>query len=462
MSGRPLLLLLAIYAGLMCLHLGDRPVTRAQEARVLETARQMIDATPRERLLPSLNGEPRLRKPPLTYWYTLASYELFGTVNTFVGRLPTLLLGLATIVVTWKLARDLGGDRVAFFGAAILASGTLFIRFVQSAETDTPAMLGVVVAQWVILRGDRGRLAWFWLAALGIALAGLSKGGPAAFPVAFVGLLAIAQRSWRPIRRFVISGAPLLAIALIAPWFVLVHNAAGGEQVGQEVSVLVRGSNHFGLFYEYLPPLIVGLLPWTPIFAIAAWFAWKGRRELGDVRRTAIAMYFSVGLPLACVFNVQPHYLLPLLPAAAIFVADWIVRTIDAEPTRERLLRGLAIAAVISMPPIVDLGTRLTTNDLGPAVARARSDLHAALGDEPDAFAQLGTDNDVSLSFYLRSKLPLVKDDKLPAFLASHERPVVVIEREAKQPATRPASDDLRLVSSQTVGKTAIDFYVRR
>ena len=41
------------------------PVQRTQEARVLETAREMMYAPWRGWLIPKLNGQPRLEKPPL-------------------------------------------------------------------------------------------------------------------------------------------------------------------------------------------------------------------------------------------------------------------------------------------------------------------------------------------------------------------------------------------------------------
>ncbi|HWP40469.1 MAG TPA: hypothetical protein VNL70_06040, partial [Tepidisphaeraceae bacterium] len=42
--------------------LGQAPLTRTQEARVLETARQMLGTGPRGWLLPQLNEQPRLKK----------------------------------------------------------------------------------------------------------------------------------------------------------------------------------------------------------------------------------------------------------------------------------------------------------------------------------------------------------------------------------------------------------------
>src|SRR5690348_9181506 len=72
---------------LLTLFLGNPPVTRTQEARVLETARQMLGRDAHEWLVPKLNGSLRLQKPPLNYWMSGASFRI-GGVDEFWGRLP--------------------------------------------------------------------------------------------------------------------------------------------------------------------------------------------------------------------------------------------------------------------------------------------------------------------------------------------------------------------------------------
>ena len=48
----------------------DRAVDKIQEARIAETAREMV--VDGDWLVPHYNGEVRLQKPPLTYWLTTA------------------------------------------------------------------------------------------------------------------------------------------------------------------------------------------------------------------------------------------------------------------------------------------------------------------------------------------------------------------------------------------------------
>src|SRR4051812_5149855 len=243
-------LLLAGWAGslvVLLTFIGRPPVQRTQEARVLETAREMLGQPWRAWLIPQLNGDLRLRKPPLTYWLAAAAYHV-GGVNETAGRLPTAVIGWLTLAVTFLAAERLFGARVAFFAAATLLGSYLFFRHNRLAETDAPATLFVTLAVYAILRaadqgerltpspdipgggggeGDcrlpssdcrldehphpsplpayregepemgavRPSAVWLHVAAAAAGMALLSKGGPGLFPLLFLfGFAAVARR----------------------------------------------------------------------------------------------------------------------------------------------------------------------------------------------------------------------------------------------------------------------------
>jgi len=54
----------------LCAGLGVAPVSRTQEARVLETAREMLGSDFHNWMVPRVNGHIRLQKPPIAYWLT--------------------------------------------------------------------------------------------------------------------------------------------------------------------------------------------------------------------------------------------------------------------------------------------------------------------------------------------------------------------------------------------------------
>jgi 4-amino-4-deoxy-L-arabinose transferase-like glycosyltransferase len=510
---------------MMFILLGDRDVSRAQEARVLETARQMLDADWHGWLIPHLNGEPRLRKPPLCYWYTAVSYKLFG-VNEIAGRLPTMLIGWLTVGVTFLLGRDIAGNLVpnardlqrGFFSAAALASSFFFIRFTRSAETDPPTMLGTALALWAILRSLHGSKHWLHLAALGIAFSAMTKGPPAIYPLVFLITLCVAKRTVEPLKRFVTSGAIGTALVLSGAWWVYVLTNPAGAQVSQELKVIATGASHFGLFYEYVPVLLVALLPWTPFYLagfLLGIFEWRK----DETFRTIVYAIMCVFVPLAVTPQVQPHYLVPMLPCCATLVGWILVRTISAEldarwtKIMAWIFRGTLIACLVAGPLVLAVGyvikKRIGLTDLlamGTLSAasflilsifrRRRAELQIAAWASFMLIAMpivagwwaptlrgyaarelaakvsylyrgrpmltYGADSNIALSFNLRQTIPRTSDlDTVRKFVEANPDAVILIERDREAKVDPPLPYLLEEAMSDRNGNDVMEFYTR-
>jgi 4-amino-4-deoxy-L-arabinose transferase-like glycosyltransferase len=312
------MLLLWIGAGLaLGFGVGRPPVQRTQEARVLETARQMRGAPWRGWLVPRINGNLRLQKPPLAYWMAAISYDIAG-VSTTSGRIPTVICGWLTLGMTFIAARRVLNVRAAFFAAACLLSSYLFFRHDRLAETDAPAALFVTTAMYAWWRaldevsgspgpafipssgtpgeGEGGGFPqalasfanrplpnpppeyrrrekdwratahpgfWFNIGAVATALAVMFKGGPGAFPPIFLlGMIAI-RRQWAALHTFLRCGALLVLVALAAPWFLYAKFETKSSQISGEVDTLFSGQDHFAPFYHYGPELLKAAAPWS-------------------------------------------------------------------------------------------------------------------------------------------------------------------------------------------------------
>src|SRR4051794_3365839 len=317
---RARLLLLASWAGslvVLLAFIGRPPVQRTQEARVLETAREMLGQPWRGWLIPQLNGDLRLRKPPLTYWLAAAAYKV-GGVNERAGRVPTAIVGWLTLATTFLAAERLFGTRAGFFAAATLLGSYLFFRHDRLAETDAPATLFVTLAVYAILRaagegegGDCGfrisdcgleeRTAfnpqsairnpqsedphpsplpayrarepndvparpsalWLHIAAAASGLAFLSKGGPGIFPVLFLVGYVVVTRRWDVARRFITSGAVFTLICIGASWYAYAAYVVGPKQFVDEMRALSSGEDHGAPFYLYFPQILIATAPWS-------------------------------------------------------------------------------------------------------------------------------------------------------------------------------------------------------
>src|SRR5688572_21569200 len=253
--------------------LGFAPVTRTQEARVQETARELLGADGQQWLIPKVNGRVRMQKPPLAYWLTAVSFTVLG-VGEGAGRVPAAIAGWLTVGLTAATARWLFNRRVAFFAGAALLGSYLFFRNSRLAETDVLAMLFVTAGAYAMWRAYHalspgpGRPAlWFHGAALAMALALLAKGPPAAYPVIFLVALAGFERRWRAVWRFVTSGAPLTLVLVAAPWFAYVAMDPTVRQLTGDLRNSAAGGGHSSLFVSYFPQLVVATAPWSGLAA---------------------------------------------------------------------------------------------------------------------------------------------------------------------------------------------------
>jgi 4-amino-4-deoxy-L-arabinose transferase-like glycosyltransferase len=332
-SSAKLRMLVAWLATLVLLlaFLGTPPVQRTQEARVLVTAREMLQLGGDRWIIPQMNGRLRLEKPPLAYWLTAGAFAL-GGVNEWAGRVPTALCGWLAIFVVYLVASRWFDRRAAFFAAASLLGGMMFFRHVRLAETDAWVMLFDTCAIGAIWRGAeaggaRGAWRWFLASGLFVALAALAKGVPALYVLLFLVAAAIEWRDWRLLLRWIKSGAPIVAIVLGLGWFAYIAHAVGMQTFLAELKAL-RGEDHAASNLDYPPQLLRGLLPWTG-FAIAAIVAatmsWRSDRRA----RVLLMWCGCILLPLLVAPQKQHHYLMPIYPPLAL-LTGWLV----AEATR--------------------------------------------------------------------------------------------------------------------------------
>lgn len=300
--------------------LGRLTLERQQELRVALVARDMAEGG--SWLIPQFQRQPRLRKPPLSYWLTALPCSLLGrTDSPSLMRLPSAVAGIGLLLVILSLGSRLLGRRTGLAAAGIAALSFGFIRHARLAETDITLSLciaGSVAAGVVALR--RGSLGWWALSGAAAGLGFLTK-GPAALiiPPLVLGLFALSSRPAQ--RRFKGWSLPLatLAFALIAlPWYVFVwSHPEARAAVAAEAAALVGPTKHPGPLYYYLYTLPKMLLPWSLLLPWALIAAWKARHHAGV--RLGLIWLGVVFVLLTLLPSKQDHYaLLALAPVALL------------------------------------------------------------------------------------------------------------------------------------------------
>lgn len=305
---------------------GSTSCSRTQEARVLESAREMATGTS-SWLLPRCNDVMRLKKPPLTYWMSAAAFKV-GGISEWAGRVPTVLVTWLCLGACLHIAASLFGARAGLVTLLVMLATYASFRYGRLAETDAPAALGVILGTWAFWRAVESaevpqRRLWYWLAGVGMAMALMSKGPPAAFPAIFLILWCIANRTFRPLWDFVRTGGIAVFAALGLSWYAYVIGTKGFDVFIHELRVLQEGDDHPGPFYFYTYSLMQITAPWGALVVAAVVEAIRQCRR--DRRMMGLVLWFASSfVPLSLTGNKQLHYAMSIVPVVMI-LCGWLV-----------------------------------------------------------------------------------------------------------------------------------------
>ena len=268
--------------------------------------------------LPFLDGEPRLKKPPLLYWLGRASFEIFGP-SLLAARAITVAFALLLLGATAWLGRHLTGRwQTGLLAAAVLLGMSGMASESRRLMLDVPvAALSLAALCCYLSWLDRPRAAALLGAALCLCAALMTK-GPVAFIACGGGLLALwatrgesrSALKQRPGAHFLMLG---LALALPAFWF-LHLNSLYSEQLARVAQDELE-SRQIGLSFAALAGIVTLSLPWS---FVALQGLWSLRRE-PRVRFVALWLLATL-LPFLFVRSFE-RYLIGSLPAMALLAA---------------------------------------------------------------------------------------------------------------------------------------------
>jgi 4-amino-4-deoxy-L-arabinose transferase-like glycosyltransferase len=275
-----------------------------------------------ELITPKLWGSPWFEKPPLLYWMTAAG-TASGLGPDLCGRLPVALLSLAFLVLSFVVLKREFGFRVAISAVALLASSAGWLAFSSLCLTDLPLACFFSLSVFLILpllreQSELIRINQRFIlmgACLGLAM--LAKG---LVPVALaLPLLWFLRRFWRKWWIAIIA-----ALIIAAPWYVAVYLQNGYPFiedffVKHHLERLYSASiQHVQPWYYYLPVLLAGIFPWTPLLGVLFL-----KNSVWDARRRCLAAVVLWGLALfSSSLNKLPGYLLPLFPCLFALIAS--------------------------------------------------------------------------------------------------------------------------------------------
>jgi 4-amino-4-deoxy-L-arabinose transferase-like glycosyltransferase len=324
-----------------------------------------------------------------------ASARLFGAeTSIWAYRLPSVLGGLAAVLLTFYFGQGLCGRPAALLAAALLASAFMLVSEAHQAKTDAVMLAAVVAAQGVLSRfylagkgiakrPGQGLILVFWLAqGLGILIK-----GPIVPLISLLTLAAlwIADRRIGWIRGIRLLAGLVIVAAMVGPWVAAISTATGGQFIGQAVKsdllpkLLGAQESHGAPPGYYLLLMIATLWP-ASLFALPGFVRAVKARHAAALR-FCLAWIVPAWILFEVVPTKLPHYVLPTYPALALLAGvavaaeDGILKSRWAKAYYAIwALVGLALAGLFVYAPL-RLGDGPTWISAPAAIAAALSGL---------------------------------------------------------------------------------------
>ena len=369
------LLVLAILAGMLLFPWLQFRLFEPDEGRYAQIPFEMLSRG--AWIVPTLQGEPYLDKPPLFYWAVMLSYMVFG-VHDWAARIVPALAMLGSVLVTYALGRRFVGQRAAFWGALALLLAPGFIGTGRLLVLDGLLTLWVtlsIFAVYLAVQASCLHYGW-WLLAAGACGLGVLTKGPVAILLLVPPLVAhrflAGARAAIPWRAWALFAGVVLALTL--PWYAAVSVCLpefGGYFFWKHnVLRFLQPFDHERPVWFYVPLLLIGIFPATLL--LPPFVRWLFASGAAAARQRCAPLGFLLLAGGWCVFffsmagSKLPTYVLPALPPLCLALGVFLART---PWHRSRWVRGGVIATALLMA----VGHAW----IGPALAWQRSPTNA-------------------------------------------------------------------------------------
>jgi 4-amino-4-deoxy-L-arabinose transferase-like glycosyltransferase len=364
-----LFILLAVGGVLYFYNLGGWDLWNPDEPRYAQIAREMLQGE--GWIIPHLNSEVYLDKPPLFFWLMAATGTVIGGMTEFAARFPAALFALLTLLLLFFLGKRLFNEKGGFFAALILATNVEFLWLARRACLDTTLTFFTTAAITCLYIGfyqRQGRWFLYLVAYLAMALGVLTKLQIGVIvPVLVVGGYFLVRRELGFFKDPTHIPGIALFVAVIGGWLALAYLSGGPEYVWgllyqKTASTFLETASHDRPLYYYLMNFPGDFIPWIIFLpsALIYGLSAKGRNK----EFIFVLFWFAIIFVFFTVAKAKRElYLLPLYPAAALMVGNLLVeRPLGAEGAQKSvtviplmvLIIILALTA-ISLPIVTAL-----------------------------------------------------------------------------------------------------------
>lgn len=333
------------------------------ESRNLVTAREMVNTG--NYLIPTMNGELRLEKPPLPTWIAAGIEHAFPH-NLAAQRAAAGIAATLMVFFLFLLVRTITGETfLAFMAAVVLATCYNPVMMGRNATWDIYChafMLGAIYFIWGAFKSEGKQWSKFLLAGLFMGLSFLSKG-----PVSFyalllpflIGFIIVEKPSLKgKVAPFIVMIVLTLIVSFWWPAYIAAFHPETGSAVAAKESGAWISHNVRPLWYYWQFPAEAGIwaLFWvTSLF----YYFYSFRKKIAEPRnifRLSVIWTLAALILLSLIPEKKPRYLLPMLIPGAINIAYYLGYSMRNAMSKgeKTLLRinGTLIAVVSLLMPV--------------------------------------------------------------------------------------------------------------
>lgn len=334
------------------------------ESRNLVTAREMVEYD--NWLVPTMNGELRMEKPPLPTWVA-GAIERVSPDNILLQRMAAGLV--ASLLIFFMYFLGTGMTKKPLYGlisALVLCTSFNIILMGRTATWDIYChsfMLGAIYFFYRAFKSEGAHWRDFLWSGVFMGLSFLGKG-----PVSFYALLLPFLLCYFPIYRPSAKGKiiPLLVMILICliislwwPVYLYVYHKDMAVLVAAKESTAWLERNVRPWYYYWKFFLESGI--WS-LFLVTSllWPYWKKRITLKKEYILVVSWTFAILILLSLLPEKKTRYLLPILIPSAMVVAHIFLYGYEkwskgSLPGWDKLffrINSLLVALIVSFLPI--------------------------------------------------------------------------------------------------------------
>jgi 4-amino-4-deoxy-L-arabinose transferase-like glycosyltransferase len=272
-------------------------------------------------------GEDYLDKPPLLFWLSALSFQMFG-IHAWSYKLPSILFAFLGVCSTFRFAHLFYGAAVARKAAIMFGGSAAFLLMTNDVRCDTILTGSVITAIWLGAAWlEQRRPLQLMGASLAVA-AGLLVKGPigAMAPLLALGAHVVLARRWSALHSPWLLVPPLIIGLALLPMCIGLYEQHGihglrfyfWEQSFGRITGENRWKDDSSYFY-FTHEVLWQTLPWVLAVLLGLW------RTVGSlIARKPLAEGASIGgillvfIALSASHFKLPHYLYVILPLFAV------------------------------------------------------------------------------------------------------------------------------------------------